>query len=154
MKPTAFDMDGLLKAFLDAERVDREYVLDTDTGRVHFVPAEYLRQAEAGTLRPGSLQGQARERAEVAQHYLDDIGGRYELVPFLDPEAEAEWKAEFLAEKGAADLTGGLQLEWHAYKAARIQDEIGDWLEETGIDEDDEADDEPWDDGDDEGDHD
>lgn len=148
MKPTTFDMDGLLKAFLDAERVDREYILDADTGRVHFVPVEYLRQAEDGSLRPGALQGQARERAEVAQHYLDDIGGRYELVPFLDTEAEADWKQEFLAEKGAADLTGGLQLEWHAYKAARIQEEIAAWLEETGIGEEDDDTGEAWDDTD------
>lgn len=146
MKPTAFDMDGLLKAFTDAERADREYILDTDTGRVHFVPVEYLRQGEEGTLRPGTLQGQARERAEVAQHYLDDIGGRWEIVPFLDPESEADWKQAFLAEKGATELTAGLQLEWNAYKAVRIQDEIAAWLEDTGIDEDDEA---AWDESDD-----
>lgn len=142
-------MDGLLKAFLDAERVDREYILDADTGRVHFVPVEYLKQAEEGSLRPGALQGQARERAEVAQHYLDDIGGRYELVPYLDPAAEADWHQEFLAAKGAPELTPSLKLEWHAYKAARIQDEIAAWLEDTGIGEEDDEAEEAWDDADD-----
>lgn len=150
MKPIAFDMEGLVKAFTDADRVEREYILDTDTGRVHFVPVEYLRQAEEGSLRPGNLQGQARERAEVAAQYLDDIGGRFEIVPFLDPEAEGDWKQEFLAEKGASDLTPELQFNWSVYRAERIQDEIGDWLEETGIGQEDEADDETWDDGDDE----
>jgi hypothetical protein len=126
-------MDGLLKAFADTDRRDREYVLDTDSGTVHFVPVKLLRLAEDGKLDPATVAAQDKERAAVAQAFLDDIAGRYELVPYVEPGSEDEWKAEFLTEKKAAALTDALTFEWNVYKAARLQDEVVSWLEQTDM---------------------
>lgn len=137
------DMEGLIKAFADHERGEREYLLDTETGTVHFVPTEYLRLAERGKLDMEALKGQAREKAEIAQYFLDDISGRYEIVPFVEPEAEGDWRVEFCAERGAQEVTPDLQMAWQVYKQERLQDEVVTWLEDAGIlDENDE--DETW----------
>ena len=127
------DMEGLLKAFSDHERKDREYVLDTETGTIHFVPTEFLLLADKGELDPEKYQGQARERAEIVMHYLDDISGRYEMIPYLDPEAENDWRQEFLTERGATSVTPELQVAWNVYRMERLQDEAVLWLEDAGI---------------------
>lgn len=152
MRPANLDIDGLLKAFADTERRDREYILDTVSGTVHFVPVSLLKQAEDGKLKPEALEGQAKERALVALAFLDDIAGRYELVPFVEPGSENEWKTEFLAERGASELTDALKFDWSIYKAQRLQEEVDSWLEQTDMfgegdaDEGEDWDDEPEDD--------
>lgn len=133
MRPANLDLDGLLKAFADTERREREYILDTVAGTVHFVPVNLLRQAEDGKINPEVLKGQEKERALVALAFLDDISGRYELVPYIEPGAEGEWQAEFLAERGAAELTDAMKFDWNLYKAQRLQAEVESWLEQTDM---------------------
>ena len=146
MRPATLDIEGLVKAFADPERREREYILDTQAGTVHFVPVNYLRLAEDGKLDPEKLTGQAKERAQVAQQFLDDLTGRYELVPYVEPGAEDEWLAEFLAERKAGKLTDELNFDWKVFRAKRLREEVESWLDQTDMFGDDaDADDEAWD---------
>ncbi len=128
-----FDLEGLVRAFSDYRRDKFEYVLDIETGRVHFIPLGVLREAEEGRLQTAGMSPQDAEKAEVARRFIDDLSGRYELVPFVEEESIAEWEREFLAEHGATELTAELKLEWEQYRITLLQDEIQFWLDETGI---------------------
>lgn len=136
MRPPHLDLNGLAAAFGDAKREKNEYLLDTMTGSVHFIPIAFFKQGEKGTLKPDTLQGQEREKAEIALQYLDDIEGRFELVPYVDPEAEADWKAEYQTEHGKSPDDLAEKMAWHTFRAEKIQEEIVTWIEETGMFED------------------
>ena len=127
------DMEGMVKAFTDASRQEKEYVVDTELGTVHFVPLHLLRAAEKGTLDPEKVPAGEREKAAVAVKYLDDIEGRYELVPYIDADAEREWKTEFLEEHNLLEMDLKHEMAWQMYRLERIHTEIEAWLEETGI---------------------
>lgn len=133
MKPENFDVEGLVRAFSDAQRQKNEYILDTEEGTVHFIPLKFLRAVDEGTLDVEGLSPQDQEKARVAEEYADDIIGRYELIPFVDEEMIAEWKSEFLTEKGDADITPENRLAWEAFRVEQITAEIEYWLEESGI---------------------
>jgi hypothetical protein len=127
------DLDGMMKAFMDTSRQDKEYILDTESGTVHFVPLQLLRAAEKGNLDPEKVPPQDKEKAQVAVKYLDDIEGRYELVPYIDAAAEGEWKTEFLEEHNLNEMAPSHAMAWQMYRNERINTEIEAWLEETGI---------------------
>jgi hypothetical protein len=129
-----FDLEGLVRAFQDDKRDKFEYILDADTGRVHFVPIKLLQQAEKGVLRPDAEKAQDRERAHVALQYVDDLSGRFELVPFLEPALMDEWRKEFQEQAGVlGEVAPEHRLDWETYRLERIYEEIDLWLDETGI---------------------
>ncbi len=127
------DMEGLVRAFSDGARDKYEYVLDLETGTVHFIPLAVLRAVDEGTLNIDELKPQERERAQIAQEYADDLSGRFELVPYIESEAFDEWKQEFLAERGETELTADNSLDWETYRVGRVTEEIDWWIEETEL---------------------
>lgn len=133
--PTKFDVSGLMRAFLDHDRQAHEYFLDTVTGRVHFIPVVMLRTLErGGRLNWANLLPQDRERAMIAQAYLDDVDeARYELIPFVEPSAVEEWKGEFLAGRGESAVVATNRLAWETYLADRVLEEIELWVDEAGF---------------------
>lgn len=139
-----FDLDGLAKAFLTHDRRERECFLDTLTGTVHFIPVAFLEAAEKGSLSHKGLSRQDKERAEIAEKYMDDIAGRFELVPFVEPAVVGEWKADFLRTRNLEVLGPADELPWEGYLRDRLREEAEFWLESTGMLDDDE-DAESWD---------
>jgi hypothetical protein len=128
-----FDLEGLVRAFTDAQREKQEYVLDTETGTVHFVPLRLLKEAQAETLVVEKLAEAEREKGRIALAFIDDLTGRYELVPFVDEELIGEWREEFLVETGLSEIKPENQLAWETFRLERIYSEIELWLDETGI---------------------